>query len=56
MTYAIFPHVGSVDPLWNLLKTVGVMKRVHRERGFYTGFTQVYSQDIFQFNLLFSTR
>lgn len=56
MTYAIFPHVGSVDPLWNLLKTIGVMKRVHREAALFTGFAQGFAQDISRFNIVFSTR
>ncbi len=56
MTYTIFPHVGSVDPLWNLLKTIEVMKRVHRQAGFFTGFAQGFSQDISQFNIVFSIR
>jgi hypothetical protein len=42
--------------LWNLLKTIGVMKRVHRRAAFFTGFSQGFSQVIWQFNLVLSTR
>ena len=53
MTCLFFPHVPSVDPLWNLLKTDGIRKRVHRQWLFCTGFAQVFSQAKNQLYYLF---
>jgi hypothetical protein len=44
-----------VEPLWNLLKTVEVTKRVHRAGAFCTGFAQAFTQAILGFYILFST-
>ena len=54
MTYPGFPHERPVEPLWNLLKTVGITERLHRAGTFYTGFAQVFAQIISVFYILFS--
>jgi hypothetical protein len=33
-----------VEPLWNLLKTVDIGERFHREAGLFTSFSQVFAQ------------
>jgi hypothetical protein len=43
-----------VEPLWNLLKTVEVTKRLHRADTFCTGFAQAFAQAIFVVYILFS--
>jgi hypothetical protein len=55
MILLLFPQPGSVDPLWNLLKTLAFRKRAHRTGWFCTGFAQLYSQVIYEFALYFST-
>lgn len=44
-----------MEPLWNLLKSIGVREWVHRRRGFYTGFTQVFSHRRVYLDAVFST-
>lgn len=42
-----------MEPLWNLLKTIEIRKRVHRARTFFTSFAQVFSQAISKLSLVF---
>jgi hypothetical protein len=54
MILLLFPQSPSVDPLWNLLKTLAFSERVHRAGKFFTVFSQLFSQDLCQFVLYFS--
>jgi hypothetical protein len=56
MTYLVFPQNLSVDPLWNLLKSVEYKRRIHNPARFYTSFTQVFTQPYNTFSIDFSIR